>query len=430
MAIYHASLKAFSRAQGHTATGAAAYRARLCITDTRTGITHDYRRRSGVVSSSIVLPPGSPDWARDPAALWNAAEQAEARCNACVARELEVALPAELDDAGRSALADELAHLLVARFGVAVHLAVHAPTGAGDARNHHVHLLFSTRVVGAEGFGAKTRLLDDRKAGPQEVQRLRGDVAGVINRALSAAQIAARVDHRSLRVQAGDAATRGDIDAVSQLTRAPQVHHGKAATALQRRGKPTDSARRNQQIRRDNAAIRREVAAHQRASRLATGTHARTRSQRVTGGGAGYTVNSPALSASTGRFLDLMRAERERAQLQIRALLEAEAQAEGAAMALIQQARDAAAQAEQDRQAIVRRRLAEAPTPCMAEDDEDDSLRGGAEAARSRDTEPAAGPSRLSRRQWAEKRRRERAGSGEPTEVPPMRRPGTRWRCT
>lgn len=424
MAIYHVSLKAFSRAQGHTATGAAAYRAGLRITDTRTGTTHDYRRRRGVVASSVVLPPGSPEWARDPAALWNAAEQAEVRSNACVARELEVALPAELDDAGRIALAEQLARLLVTRFGVAVHLAVHAPSGAGDARNHHVHLLFSTRVLGAEGFGAKTRVLDDRKAGPQEVQRLRSDVADVINRALSEAQIAERVDHRSLRVQADNAAARGDLDAVSQLTRAPQVHHGKAATALQRRGKPTDSARRNRQIHHDNAAVRGEVAAHQRASRLAMATTRRQRQLVVGVAGAIRTVASPAsthaASSNTG-----LRTERERAQLLIRALQEAAAQAEADAMAILQQAQDEAVQAERERQAVVQRRLAASPPPCMAEGDQDQAIPGEV----VNESAPAAGSAQLSKRQWAEKRRRERSiASKESLGVPRTEQPHSRNR--
>ena len=50
--------------------------------------------------------------------LWNAAEAAERRVNSTVAREYELALPAELDAAGREALAVGFAREVVSRFGV------------------------------------------------------------------------------------------------------------------------------------------------------------------------------------------------------------------------------------------------------------------------------------------------------------------------
>jgi hypothetical protein len=93
MAIYHLSVKAVSRSAGRSATAAAAYRAGCEITDTRTGEVHDYTRKGGVESADLVLPGGAPEWAADRAALWNAAEHAERRKDACVAREYEVALP-------------------------------------------------------------------------------------------------------------------------------------------------------------------------------------------------------------------------------------------------------------------------------------------------------------------------------------------------
>lgn len=48
MAIYHTRVKTFSRAKGHSAVAAAAYRAGLSLVDERTGARHDYsQRRSG-----------------------------------------------------------------------------------------------------------------------------------------------------------------------------------------------------------------------------------------------------------------------------------------------------------------------------------------------------------------------------------------------
>jgi hypothetical protein len=96
MATYHLSAKTISRSHGRSATGAAAYRTGARIIDERTGVIHDYRRRRGVEARLLILPDDAPNWASDRARLWNAAEQAETRKNSTVAREFEIALPAEL----------------------------------------------------------------------------------------------------------------------------------------------------------------------------------------------------------------------------------------------------------------------------------------------------------------------------------------------
>ena len=127
MAIYHLSVKAVSRSAGRTATAAAAYRAGCEIADERTGEIHDYTRKGGVESAEIVLPDGAPEWATDRAKLWNAAELAEKRKDACVAREFEVALPAELSPAARRGLALDFAKDMANREGCAVDVAIHAP---------------------------------------------------------------------------------------------------------------------------------------------------------------------------------------------------------------------------------------------------------------------------------------------------------------
>ena len=94
--MYHLSVKPISRSNGRTATAAAAYRAGAEIADLRTGEFHDYTRKRDIVHSELVLPAGSPAWAQDRAALWNAAEAAEKRKDARVARDYEVAIPKEL----------------------------------------------------------------------------------------------------------------------------------------------------------------------------------------------------------------------------------------------------------------------------------------------------------------------------------------------
>jgi len=93
VAIYHLSVKCMNRSRGQSATAAAAYRSALKIRDERTGELHDYSRKGGVLHRELIVPDGSPAWARECERLWNTAEAAEHRN---VAREFEIALPAEL----------------------------------------------------------------------------------------------------------------------------------------------------------------------------------------------------------------------------------------------------------------------------------------------------------------------------------------------
>jgi hypothetical protein len=89
------------------------------------------------------------------------------------AREYEIALPAELSADARRELAFGLAREISERHGVAVDVSIHAPGREGDQRNHHAHLLTTTRRLGPEGLGEKTRELDQKQSG--EVERWRGD---------------------------------------------------------------------------------------------------------------------------------------------------------------------------------------------------------------------------------------------------------------
>lgn len=195
MASYHLAVKTVSRSAGRSATAAAAYRSGASIVCEREGVVHDYTRRSGVDHAEIVLPQGAPEWASDRTALWNAAERSETRKNSTVAREFEIALPAELDADQRLNLALDFAREIAARHQVAVDVAIHAPGGEGDNRNHHAHLLMTTRQLGPEGLGAKTRELDQKTSG--EVDHWRERWADIQNLALERAGSMERVDHRS-----------------------------------------------------------------------------------------------------------------------------------------------------------------------------------------------------------------------------------------
>jgi hypothetical protein len=256
MAIYRLEINSVARSNGRTATSAAAYRAGERIRDERTGAVYDHSKRADVLHKEIFLPSkldqagAAMEWARERSTLWNTAEKAEARSNSRVAREYQVALPAELSAEQRVVLARSFSQEVADRYSVAVDLAIHAPRPEGDPRNFHAHLLATTREVTPEGLGPKTGL--DRKGeirselglpkARKEFASLRARWAELTNKALREANIEARVDHRSLEAQGID--------------REPRPRLPWAAIAAERRGERSEVAERIRDRYRQRVAER------------------------------------------------------------------------------------------------------------------------------------------------------------------------------
>jgi hypothetical protein len=118
---------------------------------------------------------------------------------------------------------------------VAADVAIHAPHREGDQRNHHAHILTTTRVLSAEGLTDKTRVLDAASTGGPEIEAMRGVWAGLQNHALELAGQEERVDHRSLEVQREEALSLGDTVKAEELDREPELKLGPAANAIERR---------------------------------------------------------------------------------------------------------------------------------------------------------------------------------------------------
>ena len=228
MAIFHCQAKAISRSTGRSATAAAAYRAGVCLKDERTGEIHDYSRKKSIEYSEIITPDGSTITREQ---LWNSAERAEKRKDAKVAREWEIALPAELDAEQQRDLARAFTRQLVERYGVAADLCLHSPSRDGDERNNHAHIMTTTRVFESGKLGAKTRVLDSPRTSGNEVEAVRQLWASMANRALERAGHGARIDSRSLAAQG--------------IHRSPSVHLGPTATAMERRGIRTERGNLN-----------------------------------------------------------------------------------------------------------------------------------------------------------------------------------------
>ena len=190
-----------SRSQGRSATAAIAYRVAERIEDRRTGLVFDYAARGGVDHTEILAPDHAPDWVRDRSELWNRVEESETRKNSQVAREVRVALPAELTHEARVALVREFARAQFVDRGMVADIALHAPGREGDDRNHHAHILLTTREVGPEGFTAKNRDWNAKDM----LEGWREAWARDSNAALERAGIEDRVDHRTLVAQRDEA---------------------------------------------------------------------------------------------------------------------------------------------------------------------------------------------------------------------------------
>ena len=253
MAIYHFSMKPISRAKGRSAVASMAYRAGEKLTNKRDGITHDYTAKQGVEHAEIVLPEGvNADWARDRSELWNAAEFAEKRKDARVAREIEVALPHELSAEERLQATREMAQELADRYGAAVDFAIHAPHEASDVRNHHAHILMTTRQVTESELGDKTYLERENKwllahdlpTTDMQLRDLRQSWEHVANEHLARAGLDIRIDHRS-HLERG-------------LEIAPTEHMGVHATQMERRGLDVSRARLDEEAAQRNAELIRE----------------------------------------------------------------------------------------------------------------------------------------------------------------------------
>jgi Ti-type conjugative transfer relaxase TraA len=253
LAIYHLSMKPIARSSGRSAVASAAYRAGECLTNERDGLTHDFTRRNGVEHAEIVIPQGvEADWAKDRSSLWNAAELAENRKDARVAREFEIALPHELNSEQRLEATRTFAHGLADRYGAAVDFAIHAPHGETDVRNFHAHVMITVRSIGADGLGDKTLIERENKwlssrelpTSQMQLREIRQSWEQIANTQLARAGFDERIDHRSHQ-------ERG-------LEIEPTEHMGVHATQMQRRGMEVSRARLDAEAAKRNAELIRE----------------------------------------------------------------------------------------------------------------------------------------------------------------------------
>ena len=239
MAIYHCDVKPVQRSKGQTTTAKMAYRAGAKIEDKRTGKTHDYTAKQGVEHKEIITPQGVNIPSREE--LWNMAELAERRKDACTGREYEVNLPYELTKEQRVELCRDFARELASRHGVAVDICMHEPSKEGDQRNYHAHIMTTTRIITNDGLTEKADIEKAGRKRKEDLKQTRELWANMANKHLEKAQIAERIDHRSFKEQGKD--------------QQPTVKMGWQATQIEREGKNSFLGDINREIKAKNDRI-------------------------------------------------------------------------------------------------------------------------------------------------------------------------------
>ena len=240
MAHYRLEVKAIKRSDGRSAVAAAAYRAAAKLFDERLEMVFDYTEKGGVAFTGIMAPDGAPAELRNRERLWNAAEAADKRTDSRTAREILLSLPHELSDDQRHGLVRAfIAESLVGK-GMIADYGIHYPDAHGDERNHHAHILVTTRRVGPDGFGFKAREWDN----PDAVKALRLEWQQIQNLHLRQhlGPEAPQVTSRSLNDQG--------------LDQEPTIHLGPAAAGMERRGEASDRGDINRRVHTRNAERR------------------------------------------------------------------------------------------------------------------------------------------------------------------------------
>ncbi|HEY1613989.1 MAG TPA: Ti-type conjugative transfer relaxase TraA [Rhizomicrobium sp.] len=234
MAIYHFSAKVIGRVTGSSALASAAYRSASRLYDERLDRHHDFTNKTGVVHSEVMTPDGVPEEFRERERLWNAVEAAEKRKDAQLAREIEFAIPRELDQAQGIELARNFVGREFVARGMIADLNVHWDIGPDGDAKPHAHVMLTMRSVGEEGFGAKVREWNRTEL----LEHWRASWSEHVNERLAELGIEARIDHRSFEDQG--------------IELEPQHKIGRAARGRAEEGLEADRLDEHREIAREN----------------------------------------------------------------------------------------------------------------------------------------------------------------------------------
>jgi len=262
MAIYHLSIKIISRGKGKSAVAASAYRSGEKIKNEYDGIVHDFTRKGGISHTEILLPQNAPQEFSDRGTLWNSVEKIEKSKNSQLAREIEIALPKELDREKQIELVREYVKENFVKVGMCADIALHDKNDG----NPHAHILLTMRPLNEDKtWGAKSKkeyILDENvekvklKNGNYKTRKInttdwneqdkaeewRKAWADITNKYLEENSIQEKVDHRSYQRQS-----------IEQI---PTIHLGVSATQMEKKGISTDRGNINREIKHQNKILK------------------------------------------------------------------------------------------------------------------------------------------------------------------------------
>ena len=261
MAIYHLSIKIISRGKGKSAVAASAYRSGEKIKNEYDGIVHDFTRKGGIAHTEILLPQNAPQEFANRSVLWNSVEKIEKSKNSQLAREIEIALPKELDREKQIELVRNYVKENFVDVGMCADIALHDKNDG----NPHAHILLTMRPLNEDKtWGAKSKkeyILDENgekvklKNGNYKTRKIntvdwneqdkaehwRKAWADIINKCLEENSIQDKVDHRSYQRQGTE--------------QIPTIHLGVSATQMEKKGIATDRGNINREIRKQNRIL-------------------------------------------------------------------------------------------------------------------------------------------------------------------------------
>jgi len=335
MAIYHFSAKVIGRSGGRSAVASAAYRAGEKLHDTLLDLDHNYKAKQHVVHRQILLPEGAPERWADRETLWNEVEAGEKRCDAQLARDIEISLPRELGPAEAIRLAQDFVREQFVSRGMVADLNVHWTQARDGEVQPHAHVMLTMREVlpgpdrqpEAGRFGKKVVAWNDRGL----LRAWRERWAEVANARLHELGHDARIDHRSYADQG--------------IELEPQNKIGPAGMRREERKKKAERAAEHRTIARHNGE--RLLAEPEVALRALTAQHSTFSKHdlvrflhRHTDGAEQFTAVLAKVGASPElRFVG--KDGRGRDRFSVREMVETEARLERDAVALAQSRRHA-----------------------------------------------------------------------------------------
>lgn len=261
MAIYHLSTKIISRSKGKSSVASSAYRSGEKFYNKRDGLAHDYTKRKDVIYKEIFKPSNAPNWVLDREHLWNEVEQIEKSKNSQLAREIDIALPVELNEQQQIELLRKYVIDNFSSKGMVADAVIHNKKDG----NPHTHIMLTMRPFDENGEwgakakkeyildkdgnktyskngNAKSRKIESTNWNKKEtLEKWREQWGIYANKALEKANRKERIDHRSYE-------ERG-------IEKVPTRHEGPTVRAMETKGIKTEIGDKNRNINEENKKV-------------------------------------------------------------------------------------------------------------------------------------------------------------------------------